>query len=167
MSSSTTNDVTVERVRAAMTGAYVALAGVVIFNLAVFLDWATGEGDDSGFSGYESDSLIPFMAYLGIGFVAALLYAGKRAYRRQHRGLSLASMAVGIAVSLQSLAWILDVPGAAERQSELGADLGTWVGLLGAVLWAAGSGMLASQPEGDPEHDRVRRTTDTDAVRGH
>lgn len=165
--STSTRDLTVDRVRAAMTGAYVALAGVVIFNLAVFLDWATSEGDDSGFSGYESDSLIPFMAYLGIGFAVALLYAGKRADRRQHRGLSLASMAVAVAVVVQCLAWLLDVPGAAERQSELGADLGTWVGLLGASLWAVGSGLLAKEPEGDVEHDRVHRTTDADAVSSH
>jgi hypothetical protein len=54
------------------------------------------------------------------------------------------------------LAWILDVPGAAERQSELSADIGSWVGLVGAVVWTVGSGMLANEPEGDPERDRVR-----------
>ena len=146
----------VERVRANLTGMYVAIAGIVIFNLAVFLDWATPEGEDDGFSGYESDSLWPFAAYLGIGFAVALLYASRRAYRNQHRGLSLASMAVGTAVAIQCVAWLIDVPGAAERQSELGADIGTWLGLLGAVLWAAGSGLLAKEPEGDPEHDRLR-----------
>jgi hypothetical protein len=124
-------------------------------NIAVFLDWATPEGEEAGFSGYESDSLLPFAAFLGIGFAVALLYAASRAYRRQHRGLSLASMAVGLAVTLQSLAWILDVPGAAERQSELSADIGSWVGLVGAVVWTVGSGMLANEPEGDPERDRV------------
>ena len=145
-----------ERVRANMTGAYVTIAGVVVFTVAVFLDWATPEGEEAGFSGYESDSLLPFAAFLGIGFAVALLYAGSRAYRRQHRGLSLASMAVGLAVTLQALAWLIDVPGAAERQSELNADIGSWVGLVGAALWAVGSGMLANEPEGDPEHDRVR-----------
>ena len=34
--------------------------GVVIFTIAVFLDWATPEGEEAGFSGYESDSLLPF-----------------------------------------------------------------------------------------------------------
>jgi len=144
-----------DRVRANITGAYVAIAGVVIFTIAVFLDWATPEGEEAGFSGYESDSLLPFAAFLGIGFAVALLYAASRAYRRQHRGLSLASMAVGLAVTLQSLAWIIDVPGAAERQSELSADIGSWVGLVGAVVWTVGSGMLANEPEGDPERDRV------------
>jgi len=152
----------IERVAANVTGAYVAIAGIAIFNVAVFLDWATPEGDATGFSGYEADSLIPFQAYLGIGFAAALLYAAKRAYRNQHRGLSLASMAVGIAVTLQALAWGFDVMGAAERQSELNADLGTWVGLVGGILWAVGSGMLAKEPEGDTEHDRI----DTDVTSG-
>ena len=141
--------------RANLTGAYVATAGVVIFNIAVFLSWATTDGDES-FSAYEADSLWPFAAYLGIGFAVALLYASSRAYRRQHRGLSLASMAVGIAVTLQVLAWVLDVPGAAERGSEWSEDVGAYVGLLGAALWAIGSGMLAQELEGDPEHDRVR-----------
>jgi len=145
----------VERVAAKLTGLYVAVAGIAVYNVAVFLDWATPEGDATGFSGYEGDSLIPFQAYLGIGLAAALIYASKRAYRNQHRGLSLASMAVGIAVTLQSLAWGFDVMGAAERQSELGADLGTWVGLLGGIAWAVGSGLLAKEPEGDTEHDRV------------
>jgi hypothetical protein len=54
------------------------------------------------------------------------------------------------------VAWIIDVPGAAERQSELSADIGSWVGLVGAVIWTVGSGMLANEPEGDPEPDRVR-----------
>lgn len=158
--------VDIERVAANLTGLYVAIAGIVIFNIAVFLDWATNEGDDAGFSGYESDSLIPFMAYLGIGFAVALLYASKRAYRNQHRGLSLASMAVGLAVFLQALAWGFDIPGAAERQSELNADLGTWVGVLGGALWAIGSGLLAKEPEGDPEHDKVHNNKNTDAGRG-
>ena len=143
-----------DRVRANPTGAYVAIAGVVIFNIAVFLDWATPEGEEAGYSGYEADSLLPFAGFLGIGFAVALLYAASRAYRRQHRGLSLASMAVGLAVTIQSLAWIIDVPGAAERQSELSADVGSWIGLIGAVVWAVGSGMLANEPEGDPERDR-------------
>lgn len=158
MSSTSHAPARTERVAAPMTGAYVAIAGIALYNIAVFLDWATPEGDATGFSGYESDSLVPFQAYLGIGFAAALLYAGKRAYRNQHRGLSLASMAVGIAVTLQSAAWALDVQGAAERQSELGADLGTFVGLLGGILWAVGSGLLAREPEGDREHDHVSTT---------
>ena len=37
-----------------------------------------------------------------------------------------------------------------------GPCLVRWVGRLGAVLWATGSGMLANEPQGDPEHDRLR-----------
>ncbi|WNV75242.1 hypothetical protein [Geodermatophilus sp. DSM 44513] len=152
--------VEIERVRANPAGAYITVAGVVIFNVAVFFEWASSDGD--GFSGYEADSLWPYAAYLGIGFAVALLYAASRAYRRQHRGLSLASMAVGLATLLQCVAWLVDVPGAAERQSELNADVGVWIGLVGAAIWAIGSGLLAKEPEGDPEHDRIR--TGTDAV---
>lgn len=162
--STPSQNVTIERVRADLNGAYLAIAGIVVLNIAVFLDWASTEGDDNGFSGYEADSLIPFIAYLGVGFAVALLYAGQRAYRRQHRGLTLASLAVGVAALLQSLAWALDVPGAAERQSELGADLGTWVGVVGAALWVAGSALLAKEPEGDTEHDRGHH--DAEAVHG-
>ena len=149
--------VEIERVRANLTGLYVTIVGVVIFNVAVFLDWAASEGDNS--TGFEADSLVPFMAYLGIGLVVALLFASSRAYRRQHRGLSLASMAVGLAVALQCLAWLVDVPGAAERGSEVNADLGVWIGLIGAIVWTVGSALLAKEPEGDPEHDRVHTTT--------
>jgi hypothetical protein len=147
--------VAVERARASLTGLYVALVGVIILNAAVFLDWASREGATGGFSGYESDSLWPFVAYLGVGFILAMLYAAKRAYRRQHRGLSLASMAVALAVVLQCLAWGIDIPGAAERQSELNDAYGVWVGLVGAALWSIGSGLLARDAEGDVESDRV------------
>lgn len=150
----------VERVAANLTGAYVAVAGVVLLNVAVLLEWATYDAPtEGGYSGYEADSLNPFMAYLGVGFAVALLYAAKRAYRNQHRGLSLASMAVGLAVFLQTVAWVLDVPGAAERSSELGAGVGVYLALVGSALWAIGSGLLAKEPEGDTEHDRVHAGT--------
>jgi len=151
-----------DRDRPNLTGMYVAIAGVVIFLVSIFLDWAstadeatqTAEGVEgavettsTGFNGYEADSLVPFAAFLGIGFAIALLYAANIAYRRQHRGLSLSSMAVGTAVTLFSLAWVFNVPGAAERSDELGADIGTYVGILGALLWAVGSAMLAKEPE--------------------
>ena len=141
-----------ERVRANPTGMYVTIAGVIIFNIAVFFEWATTDND--GFSGYESDSLWPYAAYLGLGFAVALLYAAKLADRRQHRGLTLASMAVGLATTLQCLAWLVDIPGAAERDTG-DPSVGVWVGLLGALLWTVGSAMFAKEPEGDREHDRV------------
>lgn len=168
MTSSTPSSRVVERVAASMTGAYVAIAGILLLNVSVFLQWATNDDENgSGFSGFEADSLNPFMAYLGVGFAVALLYAGKRAYRRQHRGLSLASMAVGLAVFLQTVAWVVDVPGAAERPSELDAGAGVYLALVGAALWAIGSGLLAKEPEGDREHDRVHDSAHDDTAGLH
>lgn len=140
--------------RASPTGLYVAIVGILIFNVAPFLDWFTND-DGETFSGYEGDSLIPFIAYLGIGLAAALLYAHGRAERRQHRGLSLATMAVGIAAFAQSVATIIDVPGAMERGGNLETELGVYVALLGGAVWAAGAALFAKEPEGDPETTAV------------
>jgi hypothetical protein len=97
--------------RADPKGAYIATAGVVILVVAAFLAWIGT--DDKSFSGYEADTVIPFTAYLGVGFAAALLYAAKRATRRQHRGLSLPSMAAGVAATGLALSYLLKVPGGA------------------------------------------------------
>ena len=140
-------------------GAYVAIAGIVVFTIAVFLDWISVDNENNrSFSGYETDSLIPFVAFLGIGFAAALLYALSRAYRRHHRGLTLSCMAAGIAATLLALAYIIDRPGAAERGDNLSIELGVYVALIGGLLWAVGSGLLAKEPEGDDVDDR-RSTT--------
>jgi ABC-type Fe3+-siderophore transport system permease subunit len=149
--------------RANPTGLYVAIVGILIFNVAPFLDWFTND-DGETFSGYEGDSLIPFIAYFGIGLAAALLYAHGRAERRQHRGLSLAAMAVGIAALAQSVATVIDVPGAMERGGDLQTELGVYVALLGGAIWAAGAALFAKEPEGDPETTAVDdiRIPDTD-----
>ncbi|MCD9199503.1 hypothetical protein [Aeromicrobium wangtongii] len=145
------NDRTVyEPHRANPMGAYVASAGAVIFLIATFLAWVTT--DDKSFSGYETDTVIPFTAYLGIGFAAALLYAAKRATRRQHRGLSLSSMAAGIAATGLALSYLFEVPGGAERKAGFDTEMGVYVGLIGALVWAVGSFLLAKEPEGDIEH---------------
>jgi hypothetical protein len=136
--------------RADPKGAYIATAGVVIFVIATFLKWI--QTDDKSFSGYEADSVIPFTAYLGIGFAAALLYAAKRATRRQHRGLSLSSMAAGIAAIGLSLSYLFEVPGGAERKASFDTEIGVYVGLIGAIVWAVGSFLLAKEPEGDIDH---------------
>lgn len=131
-------------------GAYVATAGVVLFTIAAFLDWVSIDNPTNrSYSGYETDSLVPFVASLGIGLVAALFYAQSRANRGQHRGLTLASMAVGIAATLLALAYVIDPPGALERGDNLSTDFGVYVALLGGLLWAVGSGLLAKEPEGD------------------
>jgi hypothetical protein len=115
------------------------------------------------FSGYELDSLIPFTAYLGLGLAAALLYAAKRATRRQHRGLSLTSMAAGVAASGLALSFLIDAPGIVETGSD--SDIGIYVALIGALVWTVGSFLLANEPEGDIEHDDHHSTTRTDSGR--
>jgi len=151
--------------RAKPLGAYIATAGSLILAGSMWLDWvglgpSDAEADFS--SGYEADSLIPFMGLLGVGFSLAMLYAAKRADRGQHRGLSLASFAVGLA----SLVWILfflvdpietlKYAGAnGEDQPNVTTATGVFVGLLGALLWTVGSFLLAKEPEGDIEESHV------------
>ena len=113
-------------------GAYVATAGVVVFLIATFLDWVSTEGDSVTGTGYETDTTIPLVAFLGLGLAAALLYALNRARGRQHRGLSLTTMAAGIAAAGLALSYLLDAPGALERGGDYSAEIGTWIGLVGA-----------------------------------
>ena len=145
--------------RANPMGAYVAMAGIALFTIAVFLDWLSVDVpaagvDDRSITGYEADSLIPFVAYLGLGLAAALLYAMTRAHRRQHRGLTLTSMAAGIAATLLALSYLIDAPGVSETGGDLSPQLGVYLALLGGLLWAAGSGLFAKETEGD-DADRV------------
>lgn len=151
--------------RANPTGAYVASAGVAIFLIATFLDWVSDDEDASA-SGYETDTAIPLIAYLGIGLAVALLYALGRARGRQHRGLSLTTMAVGIAAVLLSVSYLLDAPGAFERGGDLETELGAWIGLLGGIVWSVGAGLLAKEPEGDDDWHGERVVTDGVARRG-
>ena len=143
--------------RANPMGAYVAMGGIALFTIAVFLDWLSTEdsaqGEGQSVSGYEADSLIPFVAYLGIGLAAALLYAMSRAHRRQHRGLTLTSMAVGIAATLLALSYLIDAPGVSEGGRDLSPEIGVWLALVGGLLWAAGSGLFAKEVEGDDDLD--------------
>ena len=146
--------------RANPMGAYVATAGVVVFLIATFLDWVSTEGDSVTGSGYETDTAIPLMAYLGLGLAAALLYALNRARGRQHRGLSLTTMAAGVAATLLSLSYIVDAPGALERGGDYSAEIGAWIGLIGGLAWAVGAFMLAKEPEGDDDWHGTERATD-------
>jgi hypothetical protein len=149
-----------DRTKADPKGAYIATVGAVIFAIATFLAWI--QADDKSFSGYEADTIIPFTAYLGLGFAAALVYAAKRATRRQHRGLSLSSMAAGIAATGLALSYLLEVPGAAERKGSFDTEVGVYVALVGALIWTVGSYLLATEPEGDIEHtDHDRDRNDT------
>jgi hypothetical protein len=129
----------------------VAAVGIVIFNIAPFFNWVNPENADPR-TGYETDSLIPFVAYLGLGLLVALIYAGRLARRGQHRGLTLVTMAVGIAATLQCLAFGINPMGGLERGDNLSSDIGVWIGLIGALLWAVGAGLLAKEIEGDDDH---------------
>ncbi|QVI67532.1 hypothetical protein KG102_08245 [Cellulomonas fengjieae] len=136
-----------------------AAAGIVVFNISPLLNWVNPDEGADPRTGYETDSLVPFIAYLGIGLLVALFYARKRARRGQHRGLTLVSMAVGIAAAIQCLAFGLNPMGGLERGDNLAADLGVWVGFIGAALWAIGSFLLAKEIEGDDdERDEAHRT---------
>jgi peptidoglycan/LPS O-acetylase OafA/YrhL len=139
---------------ASSTGLAVAGLGVVVLNVSPFLNWVNPQGEANPRTGYETDSLVPFMAYLGIGLLLAMLYAAQRARRRQHRGLTLASMAIGIAAAIQCTAFAINPMGGLERGDDLSPQIGVFVGIIGAALWALGSGLLAKEIEGDDhEHD--------------
>jgi uncharacterized membrane protein YidH (DUF202 family) len=66
------------------TGLAVAAAGIVVFNIAPFLNWVDPAGEPNPRAGYETDSLVPFIAYLGLGLLAAMAYA-----MRRHHGLRI------------------------------------------------------------------------------
>ena len=136
-------------------GLGVAAAGVVVFNIAPFLNWVQFDGTEEARVGYETDSLVPFIAYLGIGLLVAMAYAAKRARRGQHRGLTLTSMAVALAATIQCIAFALHPMGGLERGDGLSPAIGVYVGILGAAIWAIGSGLLAKEIEGDDEHRSV------------
>lgn len=144
--------------RANPMGAYVTTLGALILLVSVWLNWTTfgtGDTEENAASGYESDSLIPFMGYLAIAFAIALLYATKRADRRQHRGLSLASMAVGLASVLWCLSFLIDPISTGQYNENVSTEIGPYIGLLGALVWAVGSFLLAKEPEGDVEATRT------------
>lgn len=150
--------------RANPMGAYITTLGTLIVLISVWLNWVTiGQGDETGraSSGYEADSIVPWMGFLGISLAIALLYATSRADRRQHRGLSLASMAVGLATLLFTIAFALDP--IATRQytpdDNISTEFGLYIAMLGALIWTIGSFLLAKEPEGDIERDTVRTET--------
>ncbi|RCK68747.1 hypothetical protein DT076_14275 [Desertihabitans brevis] len=147
--------------RARTTGLVVAAIGIVIFNVAPFIAWVStsDEGTErTEVTGYETDSLIPFIAYLGIGLLLSMIYATRRASRGQHRGLSLVSMAVALAAVLQCLVFAIDSMGGLERGYDLDIQAGVFVGLVGAIVWSVGSGLLAKEVEGDDRLDDDRGT---------
>ncbi len=138
------------------TGLAIAAAGVVVFNVSSFLYWVNPADDADPRTGYETDSLVPFIAYLGIGLLVAMAYAVKRARRGQHRGLTLVSLAVGVAAALQCLAFAVNPMGGLERGDDLSPQIGVFVGLIGALVWAYGSYKFAQEIEGDDDVEVTR-----------
>jgi len=143
--------------RAGKAGLAVAGLGIVVFNVSPFMNWVDPSGDADPRTGYAADSLVPFIAYLGLGLLLAMIYAASRARRGQHRGLTLVSMAVGLAATVQCIAFALQPMGGLERGDDLSAQIGVYVGIIGAALWALGSGLLAKEVEGDDGHSRSDR----------
>jgi hypothetical protein len=142
--------VTHER-RANPLGAYVATVGVIIFLISVFLDWFSVTEADESISGYDADGANPLTAYLGVGLVIAIFYAMSRARGGQHRGLTLVTMAVGIAATLLALSNLFDATGVASFDTEVEVEIGVWIALLGGIVWSIGAGLLAKEPEGDDD----------------
>jgi len=137
--------------RATSAGLLLAALGVVVLNVSPFLDWLKTDDNAAGpeiqRTGYESDSLVPFMAFLGAGLLLAMLYAAARNMHGQHRALTLASMGVGIAVAAQCTAYAIEPMGALERTDDLVPQIGVFVGIVGAVLWAVGCGLMIKAGE--------------------
>lgn len=73
-------------------------------------------------------------AYLGIGLLVAMAYARSRARRGQHRGLTLVSMAVALAATLQAVAFSINPMGGLERGDDLTAQIGVYIAIIGAAL---------------------------------
>jgi len=159
MSTSTNERHDRDEQRANPIGAYIATAGALVLLVSIWLDWiglGPRDAEQEASSGYEGDSLVPFMAYLAVGFAVALLYALKRADRRQHRGLSLASFAVGLAALLWCISFIIDPVSTLQfPEGNVSVKWGAYLGTLGALLWALGSFLLAKEPEGNFEDRRV------------
>lgn len=158
------NDVNHAPRRAKSTGLIITAVGVVLFNVAPFLKWVAPEDSDAR-SGYETDSLVPFIAYLGLGLLVAMVYAAKRAHRGQHRGLTLVSMAVGLAAVLQCLAFAIEPMGGLERGDDLSVESGVWVALISALIWTIGSALLAKEVEGDDHDGTDNHTRDANTGR--
>ena len=46
---------------------------------------------------------------------------------------------------------------ALERGGDYSAEIGTWIGLVGGIVWAVGAFLLAKEPEGDDDWHGTER----------
>ena len=137
--------------RARSTGLAVAAAGILIFNVSPFLNWVDPRGDANPPHRLRDRLAYPLHRLSGPRPVGGDGVRDEQRPTGQHRGLTLVSMAVGIAATLQCLAFAINPMGALERGDDLATQIGVYLGLLGAVIWAIGSGLLAKEIEGDDD----------------
>src|SRR5919107_5798247 len=63
--------------RANPMGAHVATAGIVVFLIATYLDWVSTDGEQSATgSGYETDTSIALVAFVGVGLAPVTRRSG-------------------------------------------------------------------------------------------
>ncbi len=100
-------------------------------------------------NGYDLTPVLPFVALLGVGLVIAVLYAYGKAAHGQHRGLSLVTMASGLAAAGLAVCYLIDPPGLGGVVNTITTKIGIFVALASAALWSIGAGLSANQTEGD------------------
>lgn len=142
-------------------GLLLVLLGVAGYTVSVFLHWL-GQGKQTGVvdsgpgertvNGYDLNTVLPLLALLGIGLLIALIYAYGKAAHGQHRGLSLVTMAVGLATVGMAVCYLIDPPGVNGLANNLSTKIGPFVALASAAIWSIGAGLLANGTEGD-HHD--------------
>ncbi len=161
--------------RANPLGALLAVLGVAGFCVSIFLNW-TGAGSRTGvvdagpgeqtLNGYDLTPVLPFVALLGVGLVIAVLYAYGKAAHGQHRGLSLVTMATGLAAVGLAVCYLIDPPGLGGAANNVTTKIGIFVALASAAVWSIGAGLFADQTEGD-HHEGYDDTAGAGPVTGY
>lgn len=149
--------------KASSAGLLLTALGALVLLVSLWLDWITtgpSNSEANPASGYEADGVIPLLVFLSIGFTVSLFYARGKADRGQHRGLTLASGAVGLAGLLWTVCFAIDPISTIQYPDQnVTIELGLWLGILGTLGWTIGSYLLAKEPEGDVERSVLHTTT--------
>jgi hypothetical protein len=171
MTDTRTHDTDRDIHRASATGLFLTALGALVLVVSLWMDWiTTGPADSEAnpASGYEADGVIPLLVFLAVGFTVSLFYARAKADRNQHRGLTLASAAVGLAGLLWTVAFAIDPISTIQYPDQnVTIEAGLWLGIIGTLLWTAGSYLLAKEPEGDVESRSVVHTATVREVHDH